>query len=84
MACNKSRYINHLQMMINYFLFAHNLSKRTNKIYHTIALIILYRIVGQALHKNQSTVLKFFCKTVSIKHLFLSYNNINLYKKFQD
>ena len=54
------------------------------KIYHIIGFVVLYKTVWQALNTNRQAILRILCKKVNIEQFFLSYDNMNFYKKFQD
>lgn len=71
-------------MIINFFSFAHNMSKRRTKVYHKIGLVVLYKTVRQTLNANGQAVLRMLCERVNIEQFFLSYDNMNFYKKVQD
>lgn len=71
-------------MVTDYFFFAHNVTKKGYEVYCIIGLIIFYKIGWQALNIHRQVVLKLLCKRVNAKRFFLSYDNINFYKKVQD
>lgn len=79
-----NKYANLLQIVTNYFSFVYNISKRKVEVYHKMDLLVLYKIVQQALNVNRQAVLKMLCKRVNIEQFFISYDNINFYKKVQD
>ena len=84
MAYAKNKYTNLFQMVTSYFIFTHNVSKRGIDVYYKMGLIILYKTVWQILNANKQAILRLFCKKVNVKQFFLSYDNINFYKKVQD
>ena len=49
-----------------------------------MGLIVLYKTVWQALNANRQAVLRMLYEKVNIERFFISYDNINLYKKVQD
>ncbi len=71
-------------MVTGYFSFAHNVSKKRTEIYYKIGLVVSYKIVWQALNANGQTILRLLYKRVNIERFFLSYDNMNFYKKVQN
>lgn len=65
-------------------MFAHNINKSEIKVYDKISLIVLYKTIYQALNVNSQAILKLLCEKINIKQFFLSYNNMNFYKRVQD
>ncbi len=84
MAYTRNKYTNLLQMVTGYFSFAHNVSKRRTEVYHKMGLVVSYKTIWQALNANRQAVLRLLCERVNVERFFLSYNNINFYKKVQD
>ena len=71
-------------MVTGYFTFAHNVSKKGTKVYHKMSLIVLYKIVQQALNANGQAILRLLCEKVNVERFFLSYDNMNFYEKVQN
>ncbi len=84
MAYTRNKYTNLLQMVTGYFSFVHNVSKRGTEVYHKMCLVVSYKTVRQALNANGQAVLRFLYKRVNVERFFLSYDNMNFYKKVQD
>ena len=84
MAYARNKYTKFFQIVTGYFTFAHNVSKRRTEVYHKMGLIVSYETVWQALNANGQAVLRLLCKKVNIEQFFLSYDNMNFYKKVQN
>ena len=84
LAYTQNKYANFFWIVTGYFSFVYNISKRKTEVYHKMGLVVSYKIVLQALNTNGQAVLRMLCKRVNIKQFFLSYDNINFYKKVQD
>ena len=71
-------------MVTGYFSFAHNVSKREVEVYHKMGLVVLYKTVWRALNANGPVLLRMLCERVNVEQFFISYDNLNFYKKVQD
>ena len=80
----RNKYTNLFQMVTDYFFFAHNVSKRGVEVYHKMGLVVSYKTVWQALNANRQVVLRMLCEKVNVERFFISYDNMNFYKKVQD
>lgn len=84
MAYARNKYNNLFQIMTGYFSFAHNVSERKIEVYHKMGLVVSYETVWRALNANEQAVLRLLRERVNVERFFLSYNNMNFYKKVQD
>ena len=51
------------------------------EVHYKMSLMVLYKIVWQALNVNEQAILGMLCKRVNVERFFLSYDNMNFYKK---
>ena len=63
----RNKYVNLLQMVTGYFLFAHNVSKRGVEVYHKMGLVVSYKTVWRALIANRQAVLRMLHERVNVE-----------------
>ncbi len=60
------------------------MTKKGIEVYYKMSLVASYKTIRQALNANGQVVLRLLCKRVNVERFFLSYDNVNFYKKVQD
>lgn len=79
-----SKRTNLFQMLNGHFLFANHVLKRALESLHQMGIVVSSETVCRALQVNAKAILSRFKERASSQRLFISYDNMNFYKKVQD
>ncbi len=78
-SCNK--WLNLFQAVNSHLLFTYNILKQYIEIFHQISIIMLYTSIRHSLNINILVIKKVFKDKAIEKYFFISYDNIQFYKK---
>lgn len=81
---SKNQRFNILQVMVGYFAYADNTTKRIIENLYYKNILVIYKTIQQALQINMLVIDKKLQTKVCERHFFLFFDNMNFYKYRQD